>query len=119
MATILLVDDLTATRSALRRVLERAGHGVIEDPELGWVIDPPSPLPSNSPFGDEGSCCIGDADLIADLQREFPDIKIVAVSADDASASKPRAYDSFSGLPAPLAIARLPLAFEKVLGRWH
>jgi DNA-binding NarL/FixJ family response regulator len=118
MGTILLVDDPIAARIALRRILERAGCGDSEEPEAG-VLHPPQDAavdtkPSNCP-----KPTIGRAQLIEHLRREFPDIKIVAVSAGDRDLYGPLAYGSPVLLPTPLAIAQLPRAFETVLRRWH
>ncbi len=119
MATILLVDDMTAARIALRRILERAGHDLPDDPAEGSAMHRQGDMPVDISVADCLKPKSGGAELIADLRREFPDIKILAVAATDGDFSGPWQQGGGGILATPLAIAQLPRTVEKVLRRWH
>ncbi len=119
MATILLVDDLPAARSALRRILERSGNDLrdVSDFEVSYhqFYDAPADLV----VADMLDADDGGVELLTDLRREYPDIKIVAVSTNDDCVGHAWHEGEVASLGKPFAIAQLPKAVERVLRRWH
>lgn len=119
MATILLVDDLTAARIALRRILERAGTGVADECEWGLQVQPDGSASEGRAASERQGLHSYDAELIADVRREFPQMKIVAVSATEGAFDVPPQRIESGRFPTPLAIVQLPRTFETVLCRLH
>ena len=83
MARILVIDDDGQVRRALRRILERAGHTVVDvaDGEAGVRVhrERPAELIITDIFmpGRDG------IETIQELRREFPGVKIIAISGGD------------------------------------
>ncbi len=119
MATILLVDDLTAARIALRRILERAGTAIADESEGGWQVAPSGSASEQANASERNDLHSYDAELIADVRREFPEMKIIAVSATEGALEVPSRRFQSGAFPTPLAIVRLPRTFETVLCRLH
>jgi len=81
MARILIVDDDEKFRKMFRQMLERAGHEVIEahDGEVGTKLyrEDPADLIILDIFMPEKE----GIETIIELKRDFPDVKIIAISA--------------------------------------
>jgi CheY-like chemotaxis protein len=83
MARILVIDDDEQVRGAIRRILERAGHTVVDvaDGEAGMRAqrEQPADLIITDIFmpGQDG------IETIRQLRREFPGGKIIAISGGD------------------------------------
>lgn len=80
MARILLIDDNVDLRAELREALERAGYEVIEagDGEEGTNLyrkEPTDLVITDIIMPEKGGLA-----TILDLQQEYPDIKIIAIS---------------------------------------
>ena len=80
MARILIIDDEEPFRMMLRQTLERAGHEVMEalDGAMGATLyrEKPTDLLITDILmpGKDG------LELIMELRRDFPDIKVIAMS---------------------------------------
>jgi len=83
MARILVIDDDGQVRGAVRRILERAGHTVVDaaDGKAGTRLyrEQPTDLIITDIFmpGQDG------IETIQQLGREFPGVKIIAISGGD------------------------------------
>ncbi len=80
MARILVIDDDAAVRRAVRRMLERAGHEVLEvgDGEAGIRLH--RATPANLILTDIYMPGQDGLTTIRQLRQEWPEVKIVAVS---------------------------------------
>ncbi|MFZ2961281.1 MAG: response regulator [Candidatus Ozemobacteraceae bacterium] len=80
MARILIIDDEDQIRKLLRQILEGAGHTVIDaaDGRTGGNLfrQEPADLVITDIFMPE----MGGIETIHDLRREFPGVKIIAIS---------------------------------------
>ena len=80
MARIMVIDDNMETRMAVRRILERAGHQVIEatNGEEGARLfsqNPPDLLITDIAMpGKDG------VETLLELRTDFPDIKVIVMS---------------------------------------
>ena len=83
MARILVIDDDGQVRGAIRRILERAGHTVLDaaDGEAGIRVyrERPADLIITDIFMPERD----GIETIQQLRREFPGVKIIAISGGD------------------------------------
>lgn len=83
MARILVIDDDGQVRGAIRRILERAGHTVVDvaDGEAGIRAyrERPTDLIITDIFMPERD----GIETIRQLRREFPGVKIIAISGGD------------------------------------
>ena len=83
MARILVIDDDGQVRGAIRRILERAGHTVLDaaDGEAGIRLyrERPTDLIITDIFMPEQD----GIETIQQLRREFPGVKIIAISGGD------------------------------------
>ncbi|MEX2156436.1 MAG: response regulator [Gemmatimonadales bacterium] len=83
MARILVIDDDGQVRGAIRRILERAGHTVLDvaDGEAGIRVyrERPTDLIITDIFMPERD----GIETIQELRREFPGVKIIAISGGD------------------------------------
>ena len=83
MARILVIDDDAQVRGVLRRILERAGHKVFDvgDGEAGIKLhrEQPADVIITDIFMPERD----GIETIQALRREFPGVKIVAISGGD------------------------------------
>lgn len=83
MARILVIDDDGQVRGAIRRILERAGHTVLDaaDGEAGIRVyrERPTDLIITDIFMPERD----GIETIQQLRREFPGVKIIAISGGD------------------------------------
>ncbi len=83
MARILVIDDDQQVRGVLRRILERAGHKVFDvgNGEAGIKVhrDHPADLIITDIFMPEQD----GIETIQHLRREFPQVKIIAISGGD------------------------------------
>ncbi|MCZ6677490.1 MAG: response regulator [Candidatus Poribacteria bacterium] len=82
MARILVIDDDDQVRGMLRQMLERAGYEVIEAPDgeegMRLYREAPSDLVIMDLIMPEKE----GIESIAVLRRDFPDVKIIAISGD-------------------------------------
>jgi CheY-like chemotaxis protein len=83
MARILVIDDDGQVRGAIRRILERADHTVLDaaDGETGIRVyrERPTDLVITDIFMPERD----GIETIQQLRREFPGVKIIAISGGD------------------------------------
>ena len=83
MARIIVIDDEESIQVLLRKILERAGHNVEVAPngKIGLEIqeENPADLIITDLFMPEKE----GLETIMDLQRDFPGVKIVAMSGGD------------------------------------
>ncbi len=80
MTRILVIDDDAQIRSILKEMLEGAGYDVIEAPdgEIGLKLFRENPL--DLIIMDIVMPKKDGIDVIAELQHDFPDVKIIAIS---------------------------------------
>ncbi len=82
MARVLVIDDAPIMRKTLRSVLESSGHRVVEaaDGVEGSVRQ--AEYPFDLVITDIVMPNKGGIHTIQDLRRDYPDLKIIAISAD-------------------------------------
>lgn len=81
MARILIIDDDKATRDALRRAFERAGHDVEEAMDGLEGLERYRAQASDVVITDLHMPGRDGLEMTAELKREFPDAKVIAISA--------------------------------------
>ena len=80
MARILVIDDDAQIRSTLRSVLEHAEHEVVEAQNGMVGINLYGKEPSHIVIVDMIMPEVDGAETIADLRRDYPGVKIIAIS---------------------------------------
>ncbi|MFC1823307.1 response regulator [Thermodesulfobacteriota bacterium] len=80
MALILIIDDDAQIRDVLRRMLEPAGHDVIEAADGVDGIRAYREKPADLIITDLIMPKKEGVELIMELKMEFPDVKIIAIS---------------------------------------
>ncbi len=81
MATVLLVEDQDEVREVLRIVLEHAGYQVHEAPDGQVALESYRENPADVVVTNMLMPRKSGLELIIDLQREFPAVKIIAMSS--------------------------------------
>lgn len=80
MKRILIIDDDTQFRQMLRQTLERAGYEVVEAADGNEGIKLFREAPTDLVITDIIMPGKEGIETIIELQREFPDVKIIAIS---------------------------------------
>ena len=80
MARILVIDDDNNLRKLLRRVLESAGHEVIEASNGSLALDMQRKDPADLIITDIFMPEKDDTEFIMDMSIEFPKVKVIAMS---------------------------------------
>ena len=115
MNRILVADDEAAVRQILRRILEDAGYEVVEafDGEEGVQLyrDAPADLVVTDVLmpGKDG------LELIRDLKREFPDVKIIAVSGYEHYLEMATLIGALHGIQKPIDVKEMLHTVEDLL----
>lgn len=120
MADIIIIDDEAALRSTMRKILERAGHGVreAEDGAGGIALcrqkTPDVVITDIFMPGKEGM------ETIQELRGEFPDLRILAVSGGARFGpaeplSDAELFGADGSLAKPFSVEDLRDAVEEVL----
>jgi len=90
MTRILIIDDETQIRSMLKLMLERAGYEVVEAPDGIEGIKAYRHNPVDLIITDLIMPNKDGIGMIIDLKKEFPDVKIIAMSGG--GLNKPEGY---------------------------
>ena len=90
MARILIIDDEVQIRSMLRLMLEREGYEVVEAPDGIEGIRAYRQKPADLIITDLIMPNKDGIGMIIELQKEFPDVKIIAMSGG--GLNKPEGY---------------------------
>ncbi len=80
MARVLVVDDEAAVRAAIRKILSRAGHNVLEAADGKTALTMYQNDPVDVIIMDIYMPEMDGIEATIRLKHEFPDVKIVAVS---------------------------------------
>jgi two-component system response regulator (stage 0 sporulation protein F) len=80
MATILVIDDEPQIRALLKRLLEKAGHRVVEAAEGQEAVRPVQEGPVHLIITDVIMPEKGGLETMMELRRDFPDINIIIMS---------------------------------------
>jgi CheY-like chemotaxis protein len=113
MATILLVEDERTVRHLLRAILEEAGHGVIEACDGADALAQYQSHRTDLILADLMMQKKDGLMFIAEVQREFPHAKIVAMTGGDGTLA-PAHEARMLGVS---SVLRKPLDLEKLLQR--
>lgn len=84
VARILIIDDDTAVRATLRRILERAGHTVVEAADGRRGVEQHRQAPADLVITDVFMPEQDGLQTIRQLKREAPGVKIIAISGGNA-----------------------------------
>jgi DNA-binding NtrC family response regulator len=116
VARVLVIDDDDAIRIALRHVLEKAGHQVVDAPDgesaLGLCRDHAVDLVITDIFlpSKDG------VEVVIELRREFPGARVIAISSfDDISLLQAGAFGAIRIFRKPLDMDRLVGEIEEIL----
>jgi DNA-binding NtrC family response regulator len=90
MKRILIIDDEQQIRSMLRLMLERDGYEVVEAPDGSEGIKAYRQKPADLVITDLIMPNKDGIGMIIELQKEFPDVKIIAMSGG--GLNKPEGY---------------------------
>lgn len=114
MARILVIDDEEVIRVQLRLVLEEAGHEVDEagDGEAGCRLF--RERPTDVIITDMVMPKKDGANTILDLWRDFPDVRIIAISGGDGT-STPEEFLEYAGAFGALRTFAKPVAHDELL----
>jgi len=80
MARILIVDDDTAVRRALRKVLERDGHTLVEAENGRVGLQLMREKPADLVLADLFMPVMDGLEFISKLQQSYPDTRVLAIS---------------------------------------
>ena len=80
MARILVIDDDNTIRTLLRRILENAGHEVIEASNGRIALDMQRENPAELIITDIFMPEKEGTEVIMDMNEEFPGVKVIAMS---------------------------------------
>ncbi len=80
MASILVIDDDKPSRDALRAILELADHDIIEAPDGEAGLLHYNQTPTDLVFVDMLMPEKEGMEVIRELKKDFPSVKIIAVS---------------------------------------
>ncbi len=84
MARILVIDDEELVRVSLRKILETAGHDVVEAPDGQEGLERYRENPTDVVITDIIMPHIEGLETIQTLKQEYPDVKIIAISGGGA-----------------------------------
>ncbi len=115
MATILVVDDEDQVREVVCMVLERAGYVVSEAHDGDEALSLYRENPPDVVVTDLVMQRMGGLQLIERLREEFPDAKIIAISAYVDALTDPRTHGADKSLRKPFSIEELRSAVEELL----
>ena len=82
MASVLIIEDDHQIRIAIRRALELAGHRVVEASDGEEGMDLYRQDPTDVVVTDIAMPRKDGFEVIRELVRDFPDVKIIAIAAD-------------------------------------
>ena len=122
MTRVLVVDDDLHARTVARAILEHAGIEVVE------AADGAAGLRAYRNLGADLVLCdlfmpdVDGLELLRELRREFPDVKVIAMSAGGFHGkvdllAVARQLGAAEVLPKPFPVGALLEAVERVLGR--
>lgn len=115
MATILVVDDEDQVREVVCMVLERAGYAVSQARDGDEALSLYREDPPDVVVTDLVMQRMGGLQLIERLREEFPDAKIIAISAYVDALTDPRMHGADRSLRKPFSIEALRAAVEELL----
>jgi CheY-like chemotaxis protein len=120
MSRILIIDDEIVIRKVVRKILERAGHEVI-DAENGLVgIELYRQYQPDLVITDLIMQVKGGLETIAELRAEFPTVKIIAISGGSLDVGKSLTMAMQRGalgtLRKPFSVEELRRLVDQVLG---
>lgn len=118
MARILVIDDDASIRVALRQILEKAGHRVADAPDGETGLNLHRQEPADLVITDIVMPLKEGVETTIELRRDFPDIKIIAISGmDDISLLQAGAFGALRVFRKPLDTERLLKAVEEMLAQ--
>lgn len=80
MKHILVIDDHTALRQMLRRILEREGYEVVEAGDGKEGVELYRQVPADLIITDVVMPEKDGVEIIRELKRDFPDVRVIAIS---------------------------------------
>ena len=114
MARIPVVDDNAQIRSMFRAWLERAGYEVEEAGDGEAAMEQYRDHPADLVMTDLAMPKKDGVETILDLWRDFPDVKIIAVSGSP-RASDPETYLELAGMFGALRTFSKPVDLDELL----
>ncbi|OGG46874.1 MAG: hypothetical protein A3F84_00360 [Candidatus Handelsmanbacteria bacterium RIFCSPLOWO2_12_FULL_64_10] len=116
MALILVVDDDASIRVALRQILERAGHRVVDAPDGETGLNLYRQGPADLVITDLMMPSKEGVETTIELRQEFPDARVIAISGvDDISLLQASAFGALRVFRKPLDTEKLLKAVEEIL----
>ena len=106
MARILVIEDEGDVRSLYSRILKHAGHDVIEAPDGNVGLDLYRENPADIVITDIIMPEKEGIELIIELRRDFPDVKIIAVSGGGQRMESATCLSLAKGLGAARTLAK-------------
>lgn len=121
MTSILLIDDDELSRSAVHKMLERAGYVVHSTSDARGAIDRYRSSPSDLVITDLIMPDIDGLEVIQQLRRFSPGVRVLAISGGgrvdaDEYLSVARKFGAVEVLPKPFTGQELKRAVETALG---
>ncbi len=116
MAMILVVDDEALIRDTLQDFLQSARYTVVAAPDSATALAAYRATPADLVITDMLTPTKNGQQLIADLFHEFPDVKIIAMSASPASLARARQLGVQGTLTKPFELDELLKLVRQLLG---
>ena len=114
MPRVLVVDDNPHIRSMFRNCLERAGYEVDEAIDGDTALECYRTQPADLVMTDIAMPNKDGIEMIMDLWRDYPDVKIIAVSGSP-RATDPRAHLEFAAIFGAMRTFRKPVDLNELL----
>ena len=118
MARVLVVDDNAHIRTMFRACLEGAGYDVEEAPDGVVALERYRAQPADLVMTDIAMPNKDGIETIMDLWREFPEVKIIAVSGSP-RASDPKTHLEFAAIFGALRTFSKPVDLDELLDAVH
>ena len=116
MARILVIDDDAEIRISLIKALEKVGHDVDEAGDGEEAIEYFTSMPYDVVISDINMPVKDGVESMLDLKTDYPDIKLIMISGEDASFLKTaEEFGANRAFPKPFAIADILTAVDEVL----
>jgi CheY-like chemotaxis protein len=113
---ILVIDDDRNIRVVLMKALENAGHEVDEAADGEEAIEYYVTMPYDVVISDINMPVKDGVESLLDLKTDYPDLKLIAISGEDASLLKAaEELGAIKAIPKPFSVSEVVDVVEEIL----